>query len=86
MQESQRRKETMRFFNMLNEPERSQAIANYDEKSLMKNPENISDALYGAFLWGNTKEGAIYWSEICRSIQNNTYNFKNRTYGTNERA
>lgn len=79
MHESQRRKETMRFFNMINEPERTLAIGNYEDNFDSDVPNSLLSAIYGGFRFSsleNSPTYGMYWKVICDSIENNTYNFK----------
>lgn len=63
---------TMKFFYELKEPERSQAIENYDENRYGI-PSSLGNALSTGFTWGNSKQGYKYWNDIRDSIENNTY-------------
>ena len=65
---------TMKFFEQLREPERSQAIINYQEVFLEHTvPTTLYDALYNGFLFVGTHQGDSYWQNILKSIENNTY-------------
>lgn len=63
---------TMKFFNELKEPEKSEAIENYDE-NLYGIPSNLDEALLDGFNWEKSKQGYKYWNDISDSIINNTY-------------
>ncbi len=63
---------TMKFFEQLREPERSQAIENYDENRYGI-PSKLNNALTNGFDWGKSKQGYKYWNDIRDSIENNTY-------------
>lgn len=69
---SERYLATMKFFNELKEPERSQAIENYDENRYGI-PSKLNNALTNGFDWGKSKQGYKYWNDIRDSIENNTY-------------
>jgi|LakMenEpi03Aug12_release.lakeMendotaPanAssembly.Ray.scaffolds.fasta_scaffold827917_2 hypothetical protein len=65
---------TMEFFNQLREPERNQAIANYNEEyDYMKIPDNLFIALEYGFSWEDSNEGHNYWENICGNIEDNSY-------------
>jgi hypothetical protein len=65
---------TMKFFEQLREPERSQAIINYQEVFLEHTvPTTLYDALYNGFLFVGTHQGDSYWRDILKSIENNSY-------------
>ncbi len=70
---SERYVKTMQFFEQLREPERSEAIVNYNEGRSGHEPDNLFDALNFAFNWENSNEGNDYWNEIARLIERNTY-------------
>jgi len=69
---SERYLATMKFFNELKEPERSEAIENYDENRYGI-PSSLGNALSNGFTWGKSKQGYNYWNDIRDSIRNNTY-------------
>ena len=52
----------------LEEPYRSQALANldltFDPKGWEKSDKNQSDAVFYAFNWSNTKESPLYWNDF----------------------
>lgn len=60
---SERYLATMRFFEQLREPERSEAIANYDEDYDEQVPETLAEALEYGFNWENSPQGNDYWEE-----------------------
>lgn len=70
---SERYLAAMKFFNELKEPERSEAIENYDEKYKNDIPSELNNALTNGFDWGKSKQGYKYWNDIRDSIENNTY-------------
>ncbi len=76
MQESQRRKETMRFFNMLNEPERTLAIANYQENYDRDTPKTVRQSVLWGFDWEESAQGNDYWDDIDRKLLYERYNLK----------
>ena len=60
---SERYLATMKFFEQLREPERSEAIANYDEDYDEQIPETLADALELGFCWKDSPQGNDYWEE-----------------------
>jgi hypothetical protein len=65
---SERYLATMKFFEQLREPERSEAIANYDEDYDTIVPENLAHAISIAFSWQEDK-----WVELYNSVDKGTY-------------
>jgi len=70
---SERYIKTMEFFNQLREPERSQAIANYDEEYNNVIPDKLFKALNCGFEWMISPEGHNYWNNINDNIKDKTY-------------
>jgi hypothetical protein len=70
---SERYIKTMEFFNQLREPEKSQAIANYDENYVNVIPDKLFKALNCGFEWMNSPEGHNYWNNINDNIKDKTY-------------
>jgi hypothetical protein len=70
---SERYIKTMEFFNQLREPEKSQAIANYDENHGIKIPDNLFIALEYGFSWEESPERCNYWKNIASNIEDSTY-------------
>jgi hypothetical protein len=70
---SERYIKTMEFFNQLREPEKSQAIANYDENYEDVIPDKLCDAVDYGFNWATSPERHNYWENICGNIRNSTY-------------
>jgi hypothetical protein len=70
---SERYIKTMEFFNQLREPEKSQAITNYDENYEDVIPDKLCDAVDYGFNWAASPERHIYWENICGNIRNSTY-------------
>lgn len=68
MQESKRRQETMRFFNMLQERERILATHHYNEQYDKRIPTNILQALEYGFSW-SLAPTPNYWEEIYKAIK-----------------
>lgn len=66
---------TMKFFEQLREPERSEAIANYNEDygSGTKVPGDLAEALNYGFAWHDTELEHMYWMVIKDKIENGTY-------------
>ena len=60
---SERHIATMKFFEQLKEPERSEAIENYDE-SYSCVPDTITEAISHGFDWAKSKQGLKYWENI----------------------
>jgi hypothetical protein len=70
---SKRYIKTMEFFNQLREPEKSQAIANYDEEFNNIVPDDLEEALcYGFNFYDNDSNGE-YWDDILLYVSNGTY-------------
>ena len=69
---SERYTATMKFFEQLREPERSEAIENYNE-SHYGIPLSLSNALLNGFSWGDSAQGYAYWDKIHSSIKDNNY-------------
>lgn len=65
------------LLGFLNEPERSQALANInaDRKDIDQN--TISGALHFGFTWKETKQGFLYWEDIYYKLQEKKYIFCN---------
>jgi len=61
--------ETMKFFEQLKEPHRSQAIKNYDEEFVSVIPDTLAEAIDNGFDWDVTSEGHDYWDEIHDSLK-----------------
>jgi hypothetical protein len=70
---SERYLATMKFFEQLREPERSEAIVNYDEGYDSDVPESLSDALIIGFRWGDSNQTYSYWERIKNSVDDGTY-------------
>lgn len=72
---SERYLETMKFFEQLREPERSEAIANYDEDygSGTKVPKDLAEAINYGFEWSSTKQEHEYWMVIKDEIVSGIY-------------
>lgn len=56
------------WFNELEEPYKSRAIANTHPSILIANEDRIIDALTGAFNWESSKEGFMFWNNLVKSI------------------
>jgi hypothetical protein len=65
---SERFVETMEFFNQLQEPYKSQAIANYDEEYDSIVPRTLYEAITYGFEWEGTNEGHDYWESFRESL------------------
>lgn len=70
---SERYLETMKFFEQLKEPERSESIANYDEDYSIYIPKSLESALSSGFCWDNTEQESDYWEHIHGMLLDNTY-------------
>ena len=70
---SERYTATMKFFEQLKEPERSEAIKNYNEGRSKTIPLNLHGALDSGFEWDKSKQGPSYWDNLYNSIRDNTY-------------
>lgn len=59
------------YLEELPEPQRSEALQNYDDqKPLMEegdeSAENLRQAVSRAFIWSQTPQGVGYWSKISK--------------------
>jgi len=70
---SERYLTTMKFFEQLREPERSEAITNYDEEFSETVPINLFEAVNSAFQWDCCNQEDQYWLSISNDIEGNTY-------------
>jgi hypothetical protein len=70
---SERYTATMLYFNQLREPERSQAIANYDENYDSQIVGELFTALNSGFSWTSSPEGDYYWQDISDRIEDGSY-------------
>jgi hypothetical protein len=61
---SERYIKTMYFYNQLDEPAKSLAIANYDEDYINLVPLTLESAIDAGFGWEKTKEGGDYWANV----------------------
>lgn len=52
------------WFKTLEEPYRTQAIANTEEEYLNHEYEYLSDALLSSFTWVETPQKFYYWDEL----------------------
>jgi len=58
-------KSTKKWFESIEDPEvKRKALKNTRKDELDKKEPSLSDALYGAFMWGNSPEGFGYWKDI----------------------
>ena len=57
-------------FEQLPEPYRTEAIENTKYDILGITEYSIADALLSAFTWDNTKQGYMYWSNLCAKLEN----------------
>lgn len=70
---SKRYTATMKFFEQLREPERSEAIENYNENYYNSVPSTLTNALEDGFGWSDSAQEHVYWDNIYVSIEDNTY-------------
>ena len=70
---SERYLATMKFFEQLREPERSEAIANYDEEYSVYAPKSLEQAISGGFCWDDTEQENDYWEHIHGKLLDTTY-------------
>ena len=72
---TKRKRVTLEFFNQLREPERSQAIENYDNAASNTVPDYIENAIMSGFDWEETPQGQghKYWENIWESLIDKTY-------------
>lgn len=67
------------WFDMLNEPERSQAIENTVASELdieARHIHSVADAILMKYDWEYSPQGTTYWQKIHKSINDGTYPFK----------
>jgi hypothetical protein len=69
------------FLSQLNEPERSEALENYDEEYAdgYEKSLSIEEALSRSFEWSKSKQGYSRWDKICEKLEYNAYPFKTKT-------
>ena len=60
-------KRIKQYFEELQEPCRSQAIANTTKNDLENYATSLENALFQAFIWRNTIEGNKYWENLFRN-------------------
>lgn len=68
------------WLEMLNEPERSEALDNCDNDYPYTGHaecESLYDSLSDGFIYYKTPQGHNYWQKIYNSLKNNTYKFNN---------
>lgn len=65
---TKRERLTRQWFNKLNEPFRSQAIANYDEDFSDVEPQGMIEAMINGFDWDKSKQGDKYWDDLFKEI------------------
>jgi len=72
---TERKRVTLGFFNQLREPERTQAIDNYDNAASNTVPYCIENAIMSGFDWEETPQGQghKYWENIWESLIDKTY-------------
>jgi len=70
---SERHRVTLEFYQQLKEPERSEAIANFEEEWTSRVPINLKESIYYGFNWNMSPQEVTYWRNIVWSIQDNTY-------------
>jgi hypothetical protein len=73
---TERKRVTLEFFSQLKEPERSQAIENFDEGTSNKTPSCLANAVFFCINWTDSPQGWDYWDKIHESIRDNTYHTK----------
>ncbi len=73
---SERKRVTLEFFEQLNEPERSEAIENFNEGTSNKTPSCLANAVFFCINWTDSPQGWDYWDKIHESIRDNTYHHK----------
>lgn len=70
---------------MLNETERSKALANYDEGFASYDElDSLGDALLNAFSWNRSPEGTKYWEKLYSQVKNGDYTFDSEVSATDE--
>lgn len=63
-------KTILEWFDELDEPYRSQAIANTKTEMLRNKDLTLIGALLGAFSWSESNEGFDYWVELDEQLSN----------------
>lgn len=62
-----------KWLETLEEPYRTQALQNFEASGLDDDLcENSLEALYAAFEWYKTPEGARYWNDFMDVLENNS--------------
>ena len=64
-------------FEEVEEPYKSQLIANTTDKALLKLSPDLEEAVLGAFVWAESPERYTYWENYYDSLKDNTTNENN---------
>jgi hypothetical protein len=71
------KKKKIEWLEMLNEPERSRALENYDKNyTIYYFSDTLADALINSFDWMETPEGDDYWRVIYDKLERDVYVFE----------
>lgn len=70
-------REVKKWLSELEEPYRTQALANFENNYLFGGHEGIKasdmvDALFSAFTWDESPEGFDYWDELVYELKTKT--------------
>lgn len=57
------------WLETLPEPYRSQALENMNKNNSDEKMNSLSNTLGIAFVWGNTKQGSLYWNDVYESAK-----------------
>ncbi len=66
------------YLQMLNSPEREQALNNLRSDRGEEVVPDLSSAIDRAFGWGSTPQGREYWRQIYDSVKHKTYEFNSQ--------
>lgn len=71
---SERKSKSIEFYKQLREPERSEAIANFDEDFSVNIPTNLIEALVHGFDWGDySVKDTIPWVDTIQKLERGIY-------------
>lgn len=73
---TERKRVTLEFFEQLREPERSEAIDNFDEGYSGIVPKSESESLQLGFNWRESPQEEDYWDEIDDRLFDGSYHTK----------
>lgn len=64
LREKRLKKNYFAFYDLLEEPARSQAKENYGSMEIVRKVDTLSEALILGFFWDDSPEGNDYWKKI----------------------